>query len=229
LGVAVDLVDSQRGYAAVSLLRPSCEELLWLRYFNTLAASDSSELAHCLIDVGLLKDLEAQAGEIGAKEMKAMGLSAALALFRSKKRSIRKGLKDLGRRLSWPPNNVRQGELPSAWFVAKATNSDRLYRFLYHATSRYVHFSAVELSRRGWGSPGHLELSSEEYEPIWALFSLSWGTRLFGWTLHAGMKALKAEGIADPPDEQLQSAFDAIQSVPLIPLVTVEELLWPSS
>jgi hypothetical protein len=96
LEVAVDLVESQRGYAAVPLLRPSCEELLWLRYINTLSSADSRVLADCLIQGGLLKDLEAQAGEVGEVEMSAMGLDVALAGFRSKRPSIQQALTDLG-------------------------------------------------------------------------------------------------------------------------------------
>lgn len=112
---------------------------------------------------------------------------------------------------------------------AKATDSEKLYRFLYHATSRYVHFSAVELARRGWGQPGRLELSSDPYEPVWALFSLSWGTRLFGWTLQASVDALCAEGVPEPPHEALQEAFDTITKVALIPLVTPDEMVWSQS
>jgi hypothetical protein len=90
-----------------------------------------------------------------------MGLRPALTALRSKKPEIPQKLKELGRRLSWPSRSVRDGKIPSTWFIA-GTNDDskRLYRFLYHATSRYVHFNAVELARRGWGKPGLLELSS---------------------------------------------------------------------
>lgn len=229
LAVAVELVESNRGYAAVPLLRPACEELLWLRYFNGLSSVDARTLTECLIGTGLLRDLEAQAGEVDEKEMNAMGLDRVLAGFRSKKPELRQKLKELGARLSWPSRVVSSGGVPSAWFVAQATDSEKLYRFLYHATSRYVHFSAVELARRGWGKPGRLEISSNIYEPVWALFSLSWGTRLFGWTLQASLDALRAEGVPEPPHEVLQKAFDTITNVALIPLVTPDEMVWRST
>ena len=229
LAVSVALVESNRGYAAVSLLRPACEELLWLRYFNTLSSDDAKILTECMIGAGLLRDLEAQSGEVGSVEMKAMGLDRALTAIRSKEPAVREKLKELGGRLAWPSRVVRSGEVPSVWFVAQASKSENLYRFLYHATSRYVHFSAVELARRGWGRPGRLEISADNYEPIWAMFSLSWGTRLFGWTLQAALDALRDEGIPEPPHEKLQEAFDAITEVALIPLVTPDEMVWHSN
>jgi hypothetical protein len=179
-----------------------------------------------MIGSGLLKDLEAQSGEVGNEMMIAMGLDRALAGLRSNEPALRQKLKELGGRLAWPCHVVSTGDVPSAWFVAQATDSAKLYRFLYHATSRYVHFSAVELARRGWGRPGRLEVSSDTYEPVWAAFSLSWGTRLFGWTLQASLDALGAEGVPEPPHEALQRAFDTITEVPLVPLVTPDEMVW---
>jgi hypothetical protein len=71
-----------------------------------------------------------------------------------------------------------------------------------------------------------LEVSSDTYEPVWAQFSLTWGTRLFGLTLHASLDALRVEGVSEPDHAALQDAFDGITEVPLIPLVTPDELLW---
>jgi Family of unknown function (DUF5677) len=229
LDIAVGLVESNHGFAAVPLLRPACEELLWLRYFNQLSANDARELADCLISSGLLRDLEAQAGEVGEEEMARMGLLPTLTKNRSEEPKNRQRLRDLGERLSWPARTVNQGSAPSVWFVAQQSDSESLYRFLYHATSRYVHFSAVELARRGWGRPGRLEVSSDPYEPIWARFSLTWGTRLLGWTLASSLDALRAEGVPEPDHEALAAAFDRITKVPLVPLVTLEELMWDPS
>jgi hypothetical protein len=115
------------------------------------------------------------------------------------------------------------------WFIAQKSGSQKLYRFLYHATSRYVHFSATELGRRGWGgSHGTLEISSATYEPAWAVFSLQWGIRLLGETLATTLDALLLEGVPEPDHAALLSASQQIAKVPLVPLVTLEELRpWP--
>jgi hypothetical protein len=227
LAVAVHLVETNHGYTAVPLVRPACEELLWLRYITNLAPADRKSLIECLIATGLLKDVEAQEGEVGEEEMTAMGLGEALSGFRAAAPSNRQKLKALGRRLGWPERAVRNGEVPSAWFVATATGSEQMYRFLYYASSRYVHFSPVELARRGWGQPGRLEISSNVYEPIWALFSLAWSARLLGWTLNASLDQIAAEKLPEPPHEMLQQAFELIANVPLMPLITSDELDWP--
>ncbi len=226
LGVSVGLVESEHGYAAVPLLRPACEELLWLRYLEKLSTDDAKLLAECWIHSGLLRDLYAQAGEVGEEEMLKMGLAPALKAFRSRESVVQQKLKGLGRRLGWPDRAVSKGSIPSMWFIAEATDSESLYRLLYHAASRYVHFSPVELARRGWGRPGRLELSSQTYEPIWAAFALSWSPRLLGLSMIAASNALEAEGVSKPDEEALQEAFDRISDVPLRPLVTPEELQW---
>ena len=223
--MAVELVESKHGYAAVPLVRPACEELLWLRYFTKLTANDAALLSECLIRSGLLRDLDAQANEMGREKMLAIGLAPALNAFHSKASVVKDKLRQLGKRLDWPG---KQGRVPSTRFIADATDSTSLYLFLYHAASRYVHFSPVELGRRGWGKAGRLELSSQAYEPVWAAFVLSWSTRLLGWSMTAASSALEAEGVSEPDHETMQNAFDRITDVPLVPLVTPEELLWDS-
>ena len=47
LEVTVDLVESERGFAAVPLVRPACEEVLWLRYLEQLTVEDAKVLTEC--------------------------------------------------------------------------------------------------------------------------------------------------------------------------------------
>lgn len=226
LQIMAELAESNRGYAAVSLLRPSCEELLWLRYLKSITESDGIELIDYLVSTGIWKDLEAQAGEIGENSMGALGLSQALEVFRAREEPSRNKLKLLGERLGWPQKMTKNGNLPSTWYFAKETNSEDLYRFLYHATSRYVHFSPVELGRRGWGKGGRLRITSSVYEPHWAIFALQWGARLFGFTIEAVLEALTKEGVPEPPHDKLLAVFESIAEVAMIPLITAEELKW---
>ncbi len=228
LQVTVELVESEHGYAAVPLLRPACEELLWLRYLEKRTTDDARLLAECLVQSGLLRDLEAQAGEVGEEEMMAMGLGPAHKACRPRAPVVAEKLRGLGKRLGWPDRVVSQGNAPSTWFIAKDTDSESLYRFLYHATSRYVHFSPVELVRRGWGQPGSVELSSRTYEPIWAAFALSWSPRVLAWSMNAASNSLEAEGVSEPDHTAVQEALNRITDLPLIPLVTPEELDWHS-
>ena len=65
LDVVIDLAEGDRGFAAVGLLRPSCEELVWLRYLTSLNIDRFERLTMAMIGTGVLKDLEAQAGKVG--------------------------------------------------------------------------------------------------------------------------------------------------------------------
>jgi len=60
-----------------------------------------------------------------------------------------------------------------------------MYEFLYHASSRVVHFSVPELMRRIWGRPGEMTIASNLYEKYWADFSLYWG----GWIYAQGLSS----------------------------------------
>lgn len=226
LETTLQLVQAERADGAVGLLRPACEELLWLRYLNRLSETDGRELIDCMLHIGLLRDLEAQAGEVGESTMVEMGLAAHLKRFQWTGGAITDRLKALGKKLKWPSQAVRKGEVPSTWFIAKETASEDLYRFLYHATSRYVHFSVVELARRGWGRPGRLELSARHYEPIWAFFCLCWGARVMAMMLKESASLHEGAEAADEDSVLLQRAFNKVLSVQLIPIITPDELIW---
>ena len=228
LRVMIDLVASNHGYAAVPLLRPSCEELLWLRYFKIIDQADANDLIDCLISSGLLKDLRAQDGEVDKTVMKEMGLSQALRQLDAKEEESKDALRKVGERLDWPRRITKGGGVLSTWELAKKSGSESLYRFLYHATSRYVHFSPVELGRRGWGKNGKLHISASTYEPHWAIFALQWGARLFGFSIEAVLEPLTQEGLPEPPHDLLHPIFEQICEVPMIPLITADELKWES-
>ena len=113
LEIMAELVASNRGYAAVSFLRPSCEELLWLRYLKGIDAAAGNELINCLIASDLLKDLEAQVGEIGDGKMAELELHGRLNEFRSKEDNTKTSLKSLGKKLRWPSKFTKNGKIPS--------------------------------------------------------------------------------------------------------------------
>ena len=60
LDVVIDLAEGDHGFAAVALLRPSCEELLWLRYLTSLSIDRFDRLTMAMIGTSVLKDLKAQ-------------------------------------------------------------------------------------------------------------------------------------------------------------------------
>jgi hypothetical protein len=227
LDVATDLATRGRGDVAVSLIRPACEELFWLCYFNKIGDEKSEEVLAWWIPNGLQRDLDAQHGEVGPSVMTELGLGAWRTAFDSQRAARSRRIRELGKELGWSKRAVERGTLPSVSEVATFVDKRSTYDFLYHATSRYVHFSPVELARRGWGRPGKLEIDPKPYEPSWAVFSLSWGSRLFLQTVEAVQGELERFELPELPTE-IDEAVRLIASASLVPLVTAEELIWPS-
>ena len=54
------LVAQKRGDSAITLLRPSCEELIWIKYLASIAATDAEKLIVNITDLELINSLKAQ-------------------------------------------------------------------------------------------------------------------------------------------------------------------------
>jgi hypothetical protein len=215
-----------KGFAAVPMLRASCEELLWLRYLESLPFQSANRIVASYISTGILKDLRAQVDEVGIDVLTEIGLTPHLESFRQREPTVIESIKNLAIELDWPQNCQKKGQLPSTWYVAQQSNSQDMYKFLFHASSRYVHFSPVELARRGWGSKGTLKITNEVYEPNWAVFSLQWGARIFGHSIQVILDSFRQEGVVEPPHKELVPIFQKIGEVPMVPLITADELKW---
>ena len=155
-----------------------------------------------------------------------MGLETHLERLEGTKKERTKALSLVARSLSWPDKSIEQGTLPSMRVVAKATKSLRLYQFLYHATSRFVHFSGAELARRAWGEPGNVQIHSGHFHDYWGAFSLYWGLRIF---VETTVQCPAFDYSAIPNGDTLLQAIDGLMQGRVIPIVTAEELKWPSS
>ncbi len=226
LDVVVDLAEGERGFAAVALLRPSCEELLWLRYLTSLSIDRFERLTMAMIGTGVLKGLKAQAGEVGEDLVGAIGVDKDLARYRATDGQRREELKSLARQLGWPKRSRKYGVEPSTWFVAVKTDSVDLYSFMYHATSRYVHFSPVELARQGWGDPGDLRIDPANHESHWGAFSLCWAPRLLAWSVNACVHHVADTQQLEPDWPRVQEALDNLTEIPLVPIITSDEVYW---
>lgn len=175
----ISLVDAGRGATAVMMLRAAYEELLWLEYLQQLG-DIGLKLAGLLTRRELIDSYRAQKDFLGMKGLRDIGFNRRLS------NRIEKGLKDpsrelqiLGATLGW-----RQGaQRPSMAFIAKQVKRDKQYHFLYHGTSRSVHFSPHELQRRVWGHHGSVSVGSSSFERYWADFALSWSYRMLVETI----------------------------------------------
>jgi hypothetical protein len=144
----VHLVENNRGYAGVALLRPACEELIWAKYLAQLDDGDANDLLLCLVRKEMFETLKAQDDHIGRTQTKKLGLIHQLNKMIRLQPVTRSQLSNLGKRLGWDKRMIAAGIPPSSQFLAKKTGMTSLYNFLFHASSRFVHFSTSELLRR---------------------------------------------------------------------------------
>jgi hypothetical protein len=222
------LVNPHRGHIAVPLLRPMCEELIWLQYSLSISEEKSQSLFFHLGSIGIYETFLAQ--EKYAKEKKMgdlgfpLGTEERLSIAAERSKSE---LEKLGKELGW---RTRQGQvLPTVKSIARSVGMLAMYELLYHATSRTVHFSVPELLRRIWGKPGRMSVTSNNYERYWADFALYWGGWIFSQTF-----SLTAPELTHSDDEaDVFDPTDFAKSAMLllskggIPILTVEEIAWP--
>jgi hypothetical protein len=177
----IDLEERGLAHFSVTLLRPAYEELLWIEYLeqNKKYALD---LVTLLARIEIRDSLLAQDDQLGEKDMRSIGFS------RAKLRKLTKSLEDcdlklklIGQQLQWRSGQTR----PSIAFIARKVKREKQYKYLYQGTSRSVHFSPHELTRRVWGTHGKVTIGSASFSRYWSDFSLSWAGRILVETMIA--------------------------------------------
>jgi hypothetical protein len=157
--------------------------------------------------------------------MKTFGLAVRLADAEANNERMAEIRTLLRQKLNW------RDKTPTVRFMAQATGEGKRYNFLYHATSRAVHFSVGELSRRGWGRPGQMRIGFDTFEPYRATFAISWGWRLYIDTSilvrDKMITSLRDTYVDSASNERLMELATRIGAVPPMQIITAEELDWP--
>lgn len=223
VGCIVDLVRRNQGLIAVGLLRPACEELIWIRYLVKI----DPELAEEIVSNKLVRELHeslAVQHESNAK----LGIADYGLPQPDERRATEaeQALQHIGRKLGWP---LRSNQcLPSVRFLAEKSNSLELYKFLYNATSRSVHFTVSNYLRMVWGDSGSFSIRSNNFADYWHAFALYWGYSLLRDTYieleeHVGIPELVMD---ESTAQAFQSAQEDVLAIGPVPLITSAELKW---
>ena len=230
LGAVTTLVRNGLGYAAAPMLRPACEEFIWATYLAQLQKAEAEELVSVVGHGEVVASLSAQDDYAGRKVTRELGLEAHLLKMRRSEPFARARLQKLGQKLGWEKRTVQSGSLPSVGYIAKQIGQTKLYNLLYHATSRFVHFSTSELLRRAWGKSGKVTICSDNFGEYWAAFTLHWGGLLLLRTTAAVARALENEMPENLLDaESLLRTAEEIADHGLVPIITAAELAWESN
>jgi hypothetical protein len=229
LTVTVELAAHAQGFAAAALLRPACEELIWAKYFALIRTTDAEHLLGLIARLEILASLRAQNDYAGRQVMKSLQLSSHLLKFEAASPHLKAALRKVGQKLKWSKRAVDTGRLPSMAELATIVGERKRYKYLYHASSRFVHFSPSELLRRAWGKPGDVTITSSHFADYWAAFALHWGAQLLVETILAvaetSRESVWTEESFDA--DRITRAAERLGSIGQIPIITAEELDWP--
>lgn len=227
LQIAVNLADKGQGFAAVGFLRPACEEFLWVKYLSSISKTDAERLLRVVATSEIWDSLRAQHEYTGKTAMVSLGLTAHFQNMESSVKARAGAVKALGMKLSWEKRTVENSKLPSMAYIAKSVNESKLYKLLYHASSRYVHFSPHELMRRAWGKSGEVSINSAHFSDYWGSFVLYWGTYLLASTFIAAHSLGKSSEFDISMDgDRLLAASKALGELGMVPIITAGELEW---
>jgi hypothetical protein len=223
LETILQMFDAKHGHFGVLLLRPAYEELIWTAYLAK-HVDVAPELVRLLSVHEIVDSLDAQNDYVGPKAMAELGFSQRyVKSFVARDRSHQTRIKEIGRTLKWPQ---RQSLLPSMAYLSRQVEYEREYKFLYHATSRYVHFSVHELGRRVWGRSGDVSIGSTSFSDDWAHFAMYWAFWLFIHTTVECHDVLGEVGGGPEKDKEMEEWLKALEPIPIL---TREELsAWPS-
>lgn len=221
LSATIALTKSNHGFAAACLVRPAYEEYIWLNYLNTMEESQAERLLKLLGSHEVCDHVKAQENYAGASVMNDLGFTRAFVRARQAgHKTVKSELHQLGKELGWPSRDL----VPSVSFLAKATKNTDMYNFIYHATSRFVHFSVSELLRRAWGASDAItiDINSTNFSGYWTSFSLYWNVLIFLETFGSAQLFEQAELNIDR--DAVMEAAKAIGDFGMVPIITPEEL-----
>ena len=221
------MVNQGMGFAAGPILRPACEEFMWVKYLLSIPCPTAEGLIRCMAAGDAYKRLTAQYKVAGKDGMQKLGLTPHFNRIKRERKDRNILLREIGTLLKWPEDTINVASLPSVAWIAKKTGERLTYEHIYAATSQFVHFSPSELLKRAWCQDEHTIIGSKTFEPYWSRFCLYWGVRLFSETavLIYGHSTMPADSSIDYPT--IISAAKRIGESGIPPIITAEELETP--
>lgn len=214
----IKMTDAGFGHFGVTLLRPAYEELIWIEYLDR-NPTVTKELIALLAMHEVADSMKAQNDYFGKKGMQNYGFTQRLVkVMLARDRESEAKIRKIGQLLGW---NMTRSLLPSMNFLSRKVNREAEYKFLYHATSRFVHFSVQENFRRVWGKKGDVEIGSSTFSAYWQDFALYWGFRLFLQLVIHFSDMLTEINL---PAEKHEEMISWLRKFPMIPILTLVEL-----
>jgi len=216
------MAHDKHGHFGVTFLRPAYEELVWIEYLQK-NSTHANELLVLIAKHDIIDSLSAQNNYARPEGMKIIGFTESfVAETIASDEKIRRRIKEIGKTLQWP--NKPRSLLPNMYWLSTKVNREHDYKFLYHATSRFVHFTSGELFRRVWVQEGKVDIGSSTFSDYWTAFALYWGFHIYLDLLIACRDEFRDAHLDASKLEELAPLLTKFAKVPII---TPQELVWP--
>jgi hypothetical protein len=215
-----------QSHSATPLLRPACEEYLWLKFLRTIPATPREAIIVAKSQIEVAQTAEAQESELTKGTMRTLGFGPHFVNdVRQRSAQSKAEMTVIGKQLNW---TLRKNQyFPSVAEIARTIGEQRMYSVIYHATSRTVHFNVAELLRRAWGTSDKVIISSKAMNEYWLRFALYWGWGLFALTLNEVCEEFGQNDwpIADFPDPvAMEKLIVEWGEAGKVPIITPEEM-----
>jgi hypothetical protein len=130
-------------FFATASLRGVCEDLIAFSYLENIESKTRDRA------VELHMGSQVHEGMVAQVEFfrKTRPWQSVVVPVKGRYEPEEKELRAMTKNLGWTGRTA----WPSVWYMAKACGLEELYRYMYSATSKWVHFSPHVLLRMGWG------------------------------------------------------------------------------
>ena len=220
------LVEDEEGFITGSFLRLMCEEFIWSKYLAEIPPADADLLIGCIGIDEVYKCLSTQDETMGRSETEKLGLLPYLEKIQNEKNDSRKEMHRLGKKLNWPDPK----RIPSTLGLAEKVGEKSTYELVYRATSRFVHFSPMELARLVTErEPGKFSIESAHLNLYRGSFSLYWGSLFFVCTVGLAIESPNMLKRCDELVKELdyKSILEVIGERGMPPIIGIWELASP--
>lgn len=147
-------------YFQLPFLRSLCEDIICINFLKTNLEKSDREIFIKYLHVNDSYNSVIKQENFFQKENEHHPIPM-ISMLEPSKLDIMKGeIKKLKIKYGW------KKEIPSVWEMAKESNLDSIYNYIYHATSRLVHFNPGILFRLGQITDGRFPKSQDEIDDL---------------------------------------------------------------
>lgn len=113
---------------SLSSIRHACDEWLWMTYLNGMEPYQATGLLRFMAKSDGFRTVGAALNFVGRDSMLNIGFAPGfLDGLGNLQTDVRKGLREVGKDLKWPADNVKKGKPPNMDWIARTVGETKYY------------------------------------------------------------------------------------------------------